>query len=234
MYMTDILQKALENEQRALSEYEGKQFLSQYGIPITREILARNAAEAVLAAREIGFPVAVKACGPELMHKTEAGAVFLNIKDEAGVTAAVEQIAAKVKYPVDGALVQEMVPGRRELVLGLHHEPQFGPCVMLGLGGVMTEVLNDTAFRIAPFDETEAADMAAELRTCAILKEFRGDAAVDRDTLCACLTALGKIGMEHDAVAEIDINPMIILPDGRIKAADALVVLTGGKDDKAD
>ena len=232
--MTDILQKALARDQRALSEYEAKRFLSEYGMPVTREVLARNAVEAVAAAREIGFPVAVKACGPELMHKTEAGAVLLNIGNETDVVSAVERIAATVTCPIDGVLVQEMVPGRRELVLGLHREPQFGPCVMLGLGGIMTEVLNDTAFRIAPFEGIEAADMIAELKTNAIFKAFRGDAAVDMDALCGCLTALGRIGMAHDAVAEIDINPMIILPDGRIKAADALIVLTGGTDDPAD
>jgi len=124
-----------------------------------------------------------------------------------------------------------MVSGKRELVVGLHREPQFGPCVMLGIGGVLTELLNDTAFRIAPFDEAEARDMADELRARKILDPFRGEAAADMRALCRSLTAVGRLGAEQPAISEIDINPLIITPGGGIKAVDALIVLKDSDND---
>jgi acyl-CoA synthetase (NDP forming) len=135
--MNAIIQAALDKGDRALSEYQSKRFLADYGIPITEEVLVYSAAEAVSAAKRIGFPVALKACSPELMHKTEAGGVRLNIKTEEEAARAYEEITASISVQPEGVLVQEMVPGLRELVLGLIRDPQFGPCVMRGLGGVM-------------------------------------------------------------------------------------------------
>ncbi|NOY69617.1 MAG: carboxylate--amine ligase [Deltaproteobacteria bacterium] len=217
----------MKNNIKSLSEHESKRLLAGYGIPVTREILAHTGAGAVAAAREIGFPVAVKACGKTLVHKTESDAVFLNIGDEAGVNQAFERISENLSARIDGVLVQEMVTGIRELVIGLHREPHFGPCVMLGAGGVTAELINDTSFRVAPIDEIEAGDMMNDLASRAMLESFRGQAPVDRKSLCRCLTAMGQIGLEHDEVYEIDINPMIIKNDGQICAADALVVVRG-------
>jgi hypothetical protein len=118
-----------------------------------------------------------------------------------------------------------MVPGQRELVIGLNRDPQFGPCVMLGIGGIMTEVFQDTVFRMAPLDMIEAKDMAEELRFKAILGAFRGQKPVDMEMLCRTLIAVGQIGLELEAVSELDVNPMIVTPQGRVVAADALVVL---------
>jgi len=224
----DLIEKALARGARALSEYESKQLLAASGIPVTREVLATSAAEAADAAETIGFPVAIKGSGAELMHKTEAGAVVLNIMDAAGAAAAFERLAEKLGDRFEGVLVSEMVSAKRELVLGLHREPQFGPCVMLGIGGVMTEILNDTAFRVAPFDAAEARDMADELRANKIFAPFRGEAAVDMESLRKCLTALGDLALSREEIREIDINPMMIRPDGRLVAVDALVVLDGG------
>lgn len=224
----EIINQAVAANQQALSEYQAKLVLAGYGICVTREKLAADRDAAVAAAREIGFPVVVKGSGSNLMHKTESGVVFVNIADEQGVAGAFETIAGRLGGNFKEVLIQEMVCGKRELVLGLHREPQFGPCVMLGLGGVLTELINDTAFRIAPFNETEAKDMAADLRSSEIFKAFRGEAAADMDKLAQSLCALGHIGMEQENIAEIDINPMIITPDGGLKAVDALVVLKGG------
>lgn len=224
----EIIDQAVAANQQALSEYQAKLVLAGYGICVTREKLAADRDAAVAAAREIGFPVVVKGSGANLMHKTESGVVFVNIADEQGVAGAFETIAGRLGGNFKEVLIQEMVSGKRELVLGLHREPQFGPCVMLGLGGVLTELINDTAFRIAPFNETEAKDMAADLRSSEIFKTFRGEAAADMDKLAQSLCALGHIGMEQENIAEIDINPMIITPDGGLKAVDALVVLKGG------
>ena len=225
MMAEDSIRSALDKGQPALSEYQSKKLLSTYGIPITQEELTNSADEAVSAAGIIGPPVVLKACSPELMHKSETGLIELNLRDEKDVRDAYERITAATELELDGVLVQEMVPGQRELVLGLTRDPQFGPCIMLGLGGIMTEVFKDTVFRMAPIDMIEANDMTQELRSRAILDAFRGQEPADLDALCRSLIAIGKIGLELESISEIDINPLIIDPKGRLKAADALVVL---------
>jgi len=225
MRADDLIRSALDRGQPALSEYESKKLLSLYGIPVTRETLSRSADEAVSAAADLGFPVVLKACSPELMHKSERGCIELNLRSERDVREAYGRIIRSVDLELEGVLVQEMVPGQRELVVGLNRDPQFGPCVMLGTGGMMTEVFKDTAFRMAPFGMIEAKDMAEELRFKAILGAFRGQKPADMDILCRTLIAVGKIGLELETVSELDINPMIITPEGRVVAVDALVVL---------
>ncbi|MDA3834851.1 MAG: acetate--CoA ligase family protein [Spirochaetales bacterium] len=237
--MQDENQLITNTAHRALSEYRSKKLLAEYGIPVTNEILVQNRDQAVAAAEKIGFPVVLKACGPELMHKTEAGCVELHLTSEAEVLAAYDRILSSVSLSLsrdfEGILVAEMLSGARELVCGLTREPQFGPCVMLGFGGVMTEIIQDTVFRVAPFDRAEAADMIWEFNSRAMLDAFRGEAPADTDAICQCLISLGKIGQEHPEISEIDINPLKIDPRGRIKAVDALVVFaaeTGVKDAK--
>lgn len=222
-----IIEQGLARGQGALSEYWSKKVLAAAGVPVTREELAGDADQAVALAGEIGFPVALKACSWRLMHKSEAGAVALNLTGADAVRAAYERVAGAADE-LEGVLVQEMVAGSRELVAGLIRDPQFGACVMVGLGGVLTEVLQDTAFRVAPPGLGEAQDMISELRCAAMLGRFRGQAAVDRQELGRMLIALGDLGLEHPAVAEIDVNPVIADRQGRLKAADALVVLRGG------
>ncbi len=221
----ELIKSALDRGRRNLSEYDSKRLLAAYGIPVTREGLAQDVADAVSIARELGYPVALKACSADLLHKSEHGAVLLNLSDAETLQRGFRRILETAPYPLEGVLVQEMVPGNRELVMGLTRDPQFGPCVMLGLGGVLTEVLQDTTFRVAPFDRGEAEDMTRELRASAMLGPFRGQAAVDLEALCGALVELGRIGIELDPVAELDVNPMIITPQGGIVAADALVVL---------
>jgi succinyl-CoA synthetase beta subunit len=225
MRADDLIRPALDRGQPTLSEYESKKLLHFYGIPVAREKLSRSAVEAVSAAADLGFPVVLKASSPELMHKSERGCIELNIRSEGDVREAYGRIISSVDLELEGVLVQEMVPGQRELVVGLTRDPQFGPCVMLGIGGIMTEVLEDTAFRMAPFGKIEAKDMTEELRFKAILGAFRGQKPVDMDMLCRTLIAVGQIGLELDTVSELDINPMIITPEGHVVAVDALVLL---------
>jgi succinyl-CoA synthetase beta subunit len=232
MRADDLIRSALDRGQPALSEYESKKLLSLYDIPVTRETLSRSADEAVSAAADLGFPVVLKACSPELMHKSERGCIELNLRSERDVREAYGRIIRSVDLELEGVLVQEMVPGQRELVVGLNRDPQFGPCVMLGIGGMMTEVFKDTAFRMAPFGMIEAKDMAEELRFKAILGAFRGQKPADMDILCRTLIAVGKIGLELETVSELDINPMIITPEGRVVAVDALVVLRRNGNDR--
>ncbi|MBW2561890.1 MAG: acetate--CoA ligase family protein, partial [Deltaproteobacteria bacterium] len=130
----------------------------------------------------------------------------------------------KAGMELDGVLVQEMIKGDREFVIGLTRDPQFGPCVMFGLGGIFTEVLNDVSFRVAPITEIDAMEMIEEIKTKKLLDEFRGSPAVDKKSLVKALVGIGKLGDEYDQIAEIDINPVIISGDQPI-AVDALVVL---------
>jgi succinyl-CoA synthetase beta subunit len=221
----DLIETALECGQKALSEYDSKKLLAAYGIPITKEGLARSADEAVSVAAELGFPVVLKACSPELFHKSDLGGVEIDIKNAVEVREAYRRIIDLIDVPLEGILVQEMIRGQRELVLGLSRDPQFGPCVMFGLGGVLTEIINDTVFRVAPLEMMDAQEMLQELRAKAILDQFRGQAAADREMICRSLITLGRLGLENEAIAEIDINPMIISSDGHVKAVDALVIL---------
>ncbi len=222
----NIFQNARNMGQKILSEYESKQLLACYGIPVSAEILAPNAGKAIEAAEAIGFPLAMKACSAQLLHKTESDAISLNITSLPEVQNTFERLMRIAPAP-DGVLVQAMVPGKRELVVGLNRDPQFGPCVMLGLGGIFTEVLADTAFRAVPFDRVEALDMVAELHGSKLFGAFRGEPPVDLEKVADILLAVGEIAWSHPGITEIDINPLIVNPDGLCVAVDALVVLDG-------
>jgi len=197
---------------------------------VCREVLARSADEAVGAASDMGFPVVMKACGADLTHKTEDNLIRLGIRGEEEVREAYGDLAAKPVQGIEGVLVQEMVQGHRELVIGLIRDPQFGPCVMFGFGGIFTEVLNDVTFRVAPLETYDAMEMMEEIRSKKILDPFRGEPAVDKEKLAGALIALGKIGMENPAIQEVDINPLKIR-EGTPVAVDALVVLAPPEQD---
>jgi acetyl-CoA synthetase (ADP-forming) len=134
-----------------------------------------------------------------------------------------DELMSKIKG-LDGVLIQKMVKGSREFVIGLSRDPQFGPCVMFGLGGIFTEALKDVTFRVAPLSKEDALEMIDEIKTKKILGEFRGSPAVDREALAKALVGVGELGMKYDSIAEIDINPLIISGNKPV-AVDALVVL---------
>jgi len=163
-------------------------------------------------------------CAAEAAHKTEQGLIELGIKDTVELKRAYDRLAPKARDLGGAILVQEMVAGSRELVMGLIREPQFGPCVMFGLGGVFTEVLGDVTFRVAPLSDSDARSMTAEIQGTKILEGIRGMAPVRIDQLSHCLRQLGRIGLDHPAIREIDINPLIVR-NGLPVAVDALVVL---------
>ncbi len=165
----------------------------------------------------------LKGCSSELTHKTEYGMVKVNLHTEGEVALAFDELMSK-GLELDGILVQEMVEGERQFVIGLSRDPQFGPCVMFGLGGIFTEALRDVSFRVAPLSEMDAREMIDEIRTKDILGEFRGSPAVDRDMLVKALVGVGNLGVEIDDIAEIDINPLIVT-DNKPIAVDALVIL---------
>jgi acetyl-CoA synthetase (ADP-forming) len=220
----NLVEEALAQGRKTLSEHASKQFLSSHGIPVCREVLARSEDEAVRAASDMGFPVVMKACGADLTHKTEDNLIRLGIRSEEEVREVYGDLSGKPIQGIEGVLVQEMVLGHRELVIGLIRDPQFGPCVMFGFGGIFTEVLNDVTFRVAPLEPYDAMEMMEEIRSKKVLDPFRGEPAVDKEKLAQALIALGKIGMENPAIQEVDINPLKIR-EGTPVAVDALVVL---------
>ncbi|MGB6066844.1 MAG: acetate--CoA ligase family protein [Desulfomonilaceae bacterium] len=220
-----IIQKALSTGRYVLSEYESKQLLAGFGIPVTREILVENAEDLISATRNIGYPLVLKGCSSEISHKTETDIIRLDIRTESEAVAAFHEIKAKLNGIPGGILVQEMIKGQRELMAGLTRDPQFGPCVMFGLGGIFTEILKDVSFRLAPLKPRDADDMMREIKGHKILEAIRGMEAADTDMLVKILMKLGDIGIENEPIKEIDINPLI-LRGGKPVAVDALVVLS--------
>jgi acetyl-CoA synthetase (ADP-forming) len=221
--MLDIIEKALKNGQKTLSEYESRLVIESAGVPVVPAALVKTREEAVREAAKIGFPLVMKGCSAELAHKTEAGMVALNIGNIEEVAAVFEEFTDKAKN-LDGVLIEKMVKGSREFVIGLSRDAQFGPCVMFGLGGIFTEALKDVTFRVAPLSKQDALEMIDEIKTKKLLGEFRGSPAVDREALATALVGIGDLGMKYDAIAEIDINPLIISGNQAV-AVDALVVL---------
>ena len=220
----EIIERALKESRTVLSEHESKELLSAYGIPITREKETTEERGLMEAIREIGFPLVMKACSPRLSHKTERGLVRVDIRSEPEAVSAFREILNEAKKDNGSVLVQEMIKGQRELVVGLTRDIQFGPCVMFGLGGIFTEILKDVSFRVAPIESRDALEMMQEIRGRKILEAVRGMPPADLDQLSDILIKVGRIGVEQDHIKEIDINP-VILAGSRPVAVDALVVL---------
>jgi acetyl-CoA synthetase (ADP-forming) len=215
---------------RTLSESDSAELVARYGVPVAPSRRAASVAEAVAAAEAIGYPVVVKLHAEGLAHKSEQRLVRVGLAGpEAVSTAAAELLAAGRDGPgADAAavdrdlLVARMVRGARELVAGLHTDPQFGPCVMVGLGGVLTEALGDVAFRLVPLDAADAHDALDELHAQALLDAWRGEPAVDRDAVADVLLALARLAEAEPDVVSVDLNPLVV-EHGRPVAVDALV-----------
>lgn len=220
-----VIEAGLARGQRALSEYESKRVLASYGVPIVEEELAQDGAAAVAAADRIGYPVVVKACSPALMHKSDRGLVALSLDSPDAVRAASETITrAAGDAPLDGLLVQRMVRGKREVIIGGIRDQLFGPCVMLGLGGILVEALADVAFRLAPLEERDALEMIREIRAQRLFDAVRGEPAVDRRALSQALIAVGQVLRDHPRVSQVDLNPLILEGEHPV-AVDAVITL---------
>ena len=221
-----LLDDAIQQGRTTLSEYESKQVLAPYRIPVTREELVDNVEDLFKVAAKIGYPVVIKGCSADISHKTEKGLIRVDVRNHEEASSAFKEITAAMDGADTSVLVQQMVKGQRELVVGLTRDPQFGPCVMFGLGGVFTEVLKDTAFRVAPLEKRDALQMMQEIKAHEILEAVRGMVPADKDMLAEILITVGQIGIENEVIKEIDINPVII-SDGKPVAVDAVVVLEG-------
>lgn len=210
-----------------LSEAASKALLRAHGVPLADEREVTSATDAVVAAGEVGYPVAIKLCGAGIAHKTERGLVRLRLADDTAVEAAALDLLRKAT-PADGdvtLLVAPMISGSRELIAGVVRDPQFGPNVMLGVGGILAEAIADVQFRPAPITATDAAEMIEGLSAQQLLAEFRGEAVVDREQLTAVLVGLSELVMARPEIAAVDVNPLIITADGATVAVDALVEL---------
>jgi acyl-CoA synthetase (NDP forming) len=225
MEIQRIISNAKLQGRNALTEAESKQVLKHYGIPVVEESVAATPGEAALCAEKYGYPVVLKGLGSKLTHKTERGLVKLNLGSREDVLTAAKGVAESAGDDLEGYLVQPMIQGRREFVAGLFCDPQFGPVVMFGLGGIFTEALGDVTFRIAPVSESQAGAMIDELRSSRLLHAFRGEYPVQRGKMVRTLVGLSRLGMERQDITEIDINPLIIGADGRLTAVDALVII---------
>jgi len=215
----------------ALSEADGKRLTSRYGIPVTREKVCTSGEEAVKLAVEIGFPVALKISSKDIPHKSDRGLVKLGLADEASVRAAFDTIgqAARKAFPsaeIDGVLVQEMLEGGVEVIVGLSRDPQFGPVVLFGLGGIFVETLKDVSLRALPITRRDAEAMVREIRGFPLLAGLRGRKRADLGAIVEVILRVAAIGLEWgDRISELDINPLIVFEEGRgARAADALVV----------
>jgi len=220
--------KRLSKGPFSLDEHKSKQILASYGIPVVREYLARDKEDACRQACRIGFPVVLKGIAPGLAHKTEQGLVRLNLAGEKEVAAAAEEISANATGALEGFLVQQQVEGARELMLGMFRDGQFGPVVLLGLGGIFAEALDDVALGLAPLTRHEIREMVSVLRGSRLLGNFRGYRAVNMKTLERAITALCRLAGDFPNLTEVDINPLLADADGNLTAVDAL--LTFGRD----
>ena len=217
-----------------LSESESKQAIAAWGVSAPREILATSAAGAAEAAKKIGYPVVMKVDSPDILHKTEAGVVRLGLRNAEEAQAAYAEIMANAakhaaNAKINGAIVQEMVTGGVEVIVGVSYDAQLGPMLLFGSGGVMVEVYNDVALRHCPITRSEAVEMIAEVKGAKLLRGFRGKPAADVDALADTLVRVSQLAVHLDGkLAELDINPLMVLPKGQgVKAVDALVVLHG-------
>ena len=219
-------------QRRAYNEVDAKNILREAGIPVAPESLATTAAEAETAAAKLGYPVVMKVVSPDIQHKSDIGGVKLNLTSESAVRSAYDAIItdcrhAHPKAQIDGVLVAKMISGGVEVIIGVQRDPVFGPVVMFGLGGIFTEVMKDVTFRLAPFGEDEAHEMIRSIKGFPLLDGARGREKCDQDALAAALSRLSVFAdANRDVVASIDLNPVVVLPEGSGIAALDAVILT--------
>ncbi len=228
------IMRQVRNEGRAqLFDYEVKEILQAYGFRFPKSLIARTTDEALIAARAIGYPVVLKVLSPQILHKTDVGGVKVNIRDDKELIQSFQTITMKVRQALPGAtilgiLVQEMILDGKETIIGFTRDPQFGPLVMFGLGGIYVEVLKDVHFRLAPLCPEEALEMIREINAYPLLKGFRGEPELDIPVLIKSIIALGQLAADFPELNEGEINPLLVRPKGHgAIAVDARLGLGG-------
>lgn len=223
-----IIEKA-KKEKRSLLETEAKKLLKEYGIPVPDFKLIKSEEEITGLAKEINFPIAMKIVSPDIIHKSDAGGVKLNIKDEKEAKLAYQDIFLKVKKynnraKIVGVIVCPMLPQTTEIIIGMMKDPHFGPVIMFGLGGIFVEILKDISFRILPLEERDAREMITEIKGYEILKGVRGEGPKDIKAMKNLLLKISQLALENPEISEIDLNPVFVFEKG-LQVIDARIIL---------
>jgi len=224
-----IFNKAKEEGRSVLTEFESKEVLKQAGIPVVETRLAKTREEASSLSREIGFPVAMKIASPDVIHKSDSGGVRLNLNNMKEVKSAYNDITHKVsqQYPhaiLHGVSVQKMLPPGTEVIIGTSKDPQFGPVMMFGLGGIFVEVLKDISFRIIPVDQRDAQEMISEIKGYLLLQGYRGKEPANIAALMEMILKISNLVEENPEIKELELNPIFAYGD-RAVAVDARILL---------
>ncbi len=224
-----IFDEASRDGRKFLFEHEAKALCGLYAMPVTMINLAKTEDDAVKAAEKIGFPIVLKIVSPQVLHKSDAGGVLVNIKDKQGTREGFKRIMKNVmayapKAEIIGVIVQEMAPNGTEVIVGSTRDSTFGPTIMFGLGGIFVEILKDVSFRLVPITRTDAEEMVREIKAYRILEGVRGKPPVDQETIIDVLMKTSKMLEECPEIRELDINPIIVYEKGA-KIVDARVIL---------
>ena len=231
MSIAKVISNAKSQGRTLLTEIESKQVLAEAGIPVALAVLARDANEASKAAQKAGFPVVLKIVSPDLTHKSDVGGVRLGLESAADTKTAFEDIVAAVKEAqpdarIEGVAVQKMAPTGTEVIVGMSKDPQFGPVMMFGLGGIFVEVLKDVAFRIVPLEPKDASQMIREIKGFPVLEGVRGQLPADLAALEKLVLKVSEFVEAHPEIDELDLNPVFAYSDGAL-AVDARIVIGG-------
>jgi acyl-CoA synthetase (NDP forming) len=229
MIRDEIIAGVRKEGRTYLTELESKQILKEAGINTTEIRLAKTREEAVSLSKEIGFPVALKIVSPDVLHKTDAGGVKLSLQNEEEVAKAYDEIISSIKEHepkanIQGVAVQNMARPGTEVIIGMSKDPQFGPVLMFGLGGILVEVLKDVSFRIAPLTKRDAREMIKEIKGYPILEGYRGQEPANIEVLEELLLKVSDFVEQEPKIKELDINPIFAYRDGAV-AVDARVIL---------
>jgi len=227
--VSGILNKVKKEKRKFLLEPEAKTVCIKCGIPVTNFKVAKNEAEAVKFAEKIGYPTVLKIVSPDIIHKSDVGGVIVGLKTAKDVRNAYKQILESIKKhkadaKIVGILVQKMAPSSTEVIVGAIKDPQFGPALMFGLGGIFVEVLKDVTFRVAPITEDEACEMITEVKAYPLLKGYRNQPPADIETIVKILLNTSRLVMEHQEIKELDLNPIMVYEKGA-KTVDARIIL---------
>lgn len=230
MSFESVLAQARAEGRTLLTEVEAKSVLAEAGIPVAMTTLARTREEAQEAAERAGYPVVLKIVSPDIAHKSDVGGVKLNLRDREAVGQAFDEIIENAKKAVPGAriagvAVQHMAPQGTEVIVGMTTDPQFGPVLMFGLGGIMVEVLKDVSFRLVPLEEKDAQAMIDEIKGRPVLSGVRGQPPADIAALKQTILKVSEFVQQHPEVRELDLNPVFAYPDGAL-AVDARIVVS--------
>lgn len=229
-----IIMGALSGGRNFLLEPESKEVVGSYGMPVTKFKVCKSVEEVINYSHQVGYPVVLKIVSPDVLHKSDVGAVKVNLKNDSEVREAYGEIVKNVRKFKDdakvmGVIVEELAPQGHEVIVGMAKDPQFGPALMFGLGGIFVEVLKDVSFRIAPLTEYDARDMIQEIKGYPILTGIRGQKPADIDSLVDIILKVSKLVTEHPEIEQLDLNPIFVYPQGA-KIVDARIILSTSGD----